>query len=578
MPGKTQVKKTGDLSLKFMSPCPMIYQKLTLSALYLSLLLLAFTPASAVEIKTSLDRNPVNMNESFQIIFSATESPDDDPDFSPLEKNFEILNQSHQSNSSWINGKSSKSIQWILNVMAKRTGDLLIPPVAFGDDLSRPASIKVTDKILSQQSSNENIFLDVNVSSNTPYVQSQLVYTIHLYHRVALARGSSLSEPNMANAVIEKLVDDKNYETEINGVTYAVIERKYAIFPQKSGSATIEPLVLTAQVLTSSSRQRFSGFFNQQITKTRRVTSKAITLDVQPAPANFKAKYWIPAELVHIEEKWSGDISNMKLGEPLTRTLTILAKGTTVAQLPELETVTPSNNLKTYPDQAILKEKKQEDGIIAFREQKIAYIPSKPGNYTLAAIEIPWFNTQTQEMEIARIPEVTLTAKGSVVIEQRKTNIQENIKESSSNVPLEQNTFWMWLSLFLMLAWLATILFFLKKQNPKPQESQVSSQEISLKKVIKDLKQACNDNDPLAAKNALLAWGKIKFNSHNMADIAAHCEARLRDEINALNQTLYAKQASAWQGKKLFQFFSENKAREKVARHEPDELEPLYKE
>ena len=561
-----------------MFPCPnMIYPKFTLSILCLSLLLLAINPASAVEIKTSLDRNPVNINESFQIIFSSTESPDDDPDFSPLEKDFEILNQSHQSNSSWINGQSSKSIQWILNVMARQTGDLLIPPIAFGDDISHPISVKVTDKIISQQGNNEDLFLNVEVSSKTPYVQSQLLYTLRLYHRVALARGSSLSEPKMANAVIEKLTDDKNYETEINDVSYAVIERKYAIFPQKSGTATIAPLVLTAQVVVSNSRQRFSGFFNRQTTKTRRITSKAITLDVLPAPTNFKAKYWIPAELLHIEEKWSGDINNMKLGEPLTRTITILAKGTTVAQLPEIEIIS-TNQLKNYPDQPILKEKKQEDGIIAFREQKIAYIPSELGNYTLAAIEIPWFNTQTQKMEIARIPEVTLTAKGSLVTAETKTSSQENIQEPASTVVLEQNSFWMWLSLFLMLAWLATVLFFLKKQNPERQETQVNSKEVSLKEAIKKLKQACNDNDPLATKNALLDWGKIKFNSHNMAEIAAHCEARLRDEIYSLNQTLYAKQTTPWQGKKLFQFFSENKAREKVAKNESDELDSLYKE
>ncbi len=556
----------------------MISHKLKLAVLCLSVFLSIFNSALAVEIKATLDRNPVNINESFQITFSATESPDDDPDFSPLEKDFTILNRSHQSNSSWINGQSSKSIQWVLSVMAKQTGRLLIPAIAFGDDVSGPAFIKVKNKIAAKQGDNEDLFLDVEVSTQTPYVQSQILYTVRLYHRIGLAQGSKLSEPKMADAVIEKLTDDKNYDTELNGLAYAVIERKYAIFPQKSGVATIEPLVLTAQVVVSSSQQRFNNFFNRQATKTRRVTSKAITLDVQAAPANFKARHWIPAEFVHIEEKWSGDITNMKIGEPLTRTLTLLAKGTTVAQLPELEGLATTDYLKTYPDQAVLKEKKQADGIIAFREQKIAYIPSKSGSYTLPEIKVPWFNTRTQQMEIARIPGVTVTAIGSLATAETKTAIQGNTITTESITIPKENKFWMWFSLFLIVGWLITLFFFLKKQQPKQNENQVSNKEISLKETINRLRQACSENDQLAAKNALLAWGKIKFNNNNLSEIALHCEARLRDEIYWLNQNLYAEEVVPWQGKKLFQFFTENKAREKIAIINTNELESLYKE
>jgi len=63
----------------------------------------------------------------------------------------------------------------------------------------------------------------------------------------------------LADAVIEKLTEDSNYGTKINGVDYSVTERKYAIFPQKSGTLTIKPLVLTAAVL-SGGRPAFNSF------------------------------------------------------------------------------------------------------------------------------------------------------------------------------------------------------------------------------------------------------------------------------------------------------------------------------
>ncbi|MCK5478999.1 MAG: protein BatD, partial [Methylococcales bacterium] len=523
---------------------------------------------------------PVSINESFQIIFTATESPDDDPDFSPLEKDFEILNQSHRSNSSWINGQSTKSIQWILNVMAKQTGNQLISPITFGKDVSQPATILVTKSSTpGNNNKNDDLFLEVEISPESPYVQSQVLYTLRLFRRVQIAQ-ASLNEPVLADAIIEKLGEDKNYNTELNGVSYAVTERKYAIFPQKSGISTIEPLVLTAEVV-SDSRSRFNGFFNRQITKTKRVSSRAITLNIQAAPDDFSGKRWIPAEQVYIEEKWSGDTSTMKPGEPLTRTLTIFAKGTTVAQLPQLHSTAEIAQLKTYPDQPTLKEQKRADGLLALREEKIAYIPSKSGDYSLPAIEIPWFNVQTQKMEMARIPEKTVTAIASV---QSQTNddfaeptIQTNTVNSEPVILQVENKFWMWLAIFLALGWLITTFFFIRKLKPKSVKKPVNTKEIKLKETIKALKQACAENDQLAAKEALLNWGRIKFNSNSLSATASHCEARLRDEITLLNQTLYADKTETWQGKKLFQFFTENNAREKVAKKIDDSLEPLYK-
>ena len=557
----------------------MMYKKGKSPFLYLVLMLLLTQTVSAAEIKTTVDRNPVSINESFQITFTATESPEDDPDFSSLQRDFEILNQSHRNNSSWINGQSTKSIQWILNVMARRAGKLIIPAVSFGDDVSQPVEIVITRGSVPKNSNNDDLFLEVEATPERPYVQSQVLYTLRLFRSVQIAQ-ASLNEPELADAIIEKLGEDKNYNTDINGVAYVVTERKYAIFPQKSGITTIAPLVLTAQVV-SSSRPRFNGFFNRQITKTKRVTSRAVTLDVQAAPGDFTGKQWIPAEQVYIEEKWSGDTEKMKLGEPLTRTLTLLVKGTTVAQLPELHSETKNDQLKTYPDQPVLKEKKEADGVIALREEKVAYIPSKPGSYILPAVEIPWFNTQTQTMEIARIAEKTVTAIGTSLSQINDAVIESPVQISPvGSEPLThrvENKFWLWLSIVLALGWLITVIVFIQKSQSKPKVKPVSASEIKLKQAVKALKQACAENNNVAAKDALLAWGRIKFNISSLSAIASNSEARLRDEIELLSQSLYANQQEQWQGKKLFQFFVENSAREKVAKKADNSLEPLYK-
>ncbi|MDP3008740.1 MAG: BatD family protein, partial [Methylococcales bacterium] len=339
------------------------------------LLLLTGQGVIAADIDTSVDRNPVSIEDSFQILFTTTESPDAAPDFTPLEEDFTILNQNQSSSASWVNGKSSKTIQWTVSVLAKHTGTITIPVIKFGQDTSVAVAVTITpsDNTKAADNSDQDLFLNVEATPASPYLQSQVLYTLRLYRRVDIAQ-AQLTDPELPDAVVEKLADDSNYATKVNGVDYSVTERKYVIFPQKSGKVTIKPLRLTAEVVVNA-RRGFNGLFNS--TQTKQVTSKEITLDVKPAPAAFTGSHWLTAEQLEVKQEWSGDFQQMKVGEPLTRTLTLIAKGATVGSLPELGATKTDAQLKTYPDQPILKEQKTTDGLLALREEKIAIIPSK---------------------------------------------------------------------------------------------------------------------------------------------------------------------------------------------------------
>lgn len=547
--------------------------------------------AFAVEIKASIDRNSISINESVQLTFTAIESPDGSPDFSSLEQDFEILNQTQQSNTTWVNGASSNSIRWVLNVMPKNVGNLIIPPVSFGGDKSQAILLKVLASQPVSSNQNADLFIEVEASPKSPFVQAQVLYTLRLYSKVQLSK-ARLSELDITDALVEKLGEVKKYQTTRNGIEYAVNELNYAVFPQKSGKLEIAPMVLSADVVSSSrQRQGFNGFFNRQISKTKRVLSNAISLDVQAVPDAFKGKNWLPASHVIIEDKWSADVKKMKVGEPLTRTLTILTVGNTVAQLPSLYNPKEIAQLKTYPDQPVLKEQKRDEGLIAFREEKIAYIPSKAGDYIIPAIEIPWFNTETQKMEVARIAEQTVQAislAGEIPDHELQNTVQNkgaiDTSKQGQVIPavattVAANPFWMWLSLALACGWVLTIGYIVVSRKSKQKHAEIvdNQPQPKLKKIVKELKQACVDNNALAAKNALLVWGKQVHGSETIAAIAPQCEARLRDEIYLLNQSLYAEQGKAWVGKPLFQAFTENKARKAINKNISDSLEPLYK-
>lgn len=543
-------------------------------------------PLFAADIAVSVDRNPVSVDESFQIIFSASQTPDGEPDFSPLDKDFTRLGVSQTQNSSWVNGVGSQVSKWLVTVMAKQAGSLVIPAIPFGKDGSAALTIEVKPATTpdKQLSGNPELFLEVNAAPENPYLQSQVIYTLKLYTRVDIAQ-ARLSEPELADAVIEKLGDDSNYTSQVNGVDYSVTERSYAIFPQKSGTLTIKPLQLTAEIVTGNSRS-LGGFFGSPLTRGKRMESKAVTLQVRPRSAGFTGGHWLPAEQLELSQQWSGDVGQMKVGEPLTRTLTITARGAGVGQLPALNTGVNDPALKIYSDQPVLREQKAAGGVIAQRQEKLAVMANKPGAYTLPAIAIPWFNTVTEKMELADIPAMTVTVQGQAAepapanpaAMARPEPDKKTADAAKQPESVGQSFPWSWLSAFLAAAWLLTLGYFLTKPKSvkPPDEDLEAMQNLRQGKLIAQLRQACEANDAAAAKDILLAWGRQQFGAVNLGAVAQHCEARLRDEIQVLNQVLYGKNAGEWRGKKLFQAFSENKARKKIADKGQDGLKPLY--
>lgn len=553
------------------------------SLMLFGLLMLLASAIEAAEIEVTVDRNPVGLNESFQITFSASEEPDGSPDFSPLQENFEIVNQQRSSSSSWVNGKSSRSEQWIVNAQAKQAGELLIPPIAFGADSSKPLKVTVTENLATPQSS-EEIFLEVSASPEKPYVQSQVLYTLKLFRKVQITQ-ASLSEPEIKDALVEKLGEDSTYATQIKGVDYWVTERKYAIFPQQSGVFTIAPLILNAEFISNRQQRRFNGFFNRPDTENRRIASKAISLNVQAVPSGFNSPNWLAADALQLSETWSDTSLQVKVGEPLTRTLTLSAKGATVGQLPELLNKSAIDGIKTYPDQPLLKEDKQIDGLTALREEKIAFIPSKPGDYTLPALEIAWFNTRTQKTEVARLPSVTLKALASGPEAQPAPATNAAPAEPASStiattpitVTSDSDTrIWQAVSATLAAGWLLTIAWLYRRPTARP-AAPTPGTVLPETAFEKTLKRACWENNPQAAKQALLQWGKTEFATGSLGSLAARCPTALGEEILALNRLLYSGKHQDWQGQYLWQAFSAKPVPVSGDRKSDDGLEPLFK-
>ncbi len=550
--------------------------------------------SDAATITIQADRNPAVLQESFQLIFEATGGVDDDPDFSPLAKDFQVLSTSTNTSMSIVNTQITRTKQWRLTLLPLNAGNLIIPAISFGKDKSPRSSLTVVQAGSGTSGQNSaDIFIDVKAVPESAYVQAQVIYTVILYRAVA-ASNESLSEPavNQGSAIIELLDADRSYNTFIQGRRYAVFERSYGIYPQISGNLLIQPVRFQAQ-LSRSSPFSLDPFGAGTETVVRQ--SEPVELQVKPVPAAYQGVHWLPATEVQITGKWSKNPLKLLPNEPVTRTITLTAQGLTASQLPEIQELIPAD-FKQYPDKPELENRKTTEGITGVRQQKNAIIPARPGEYTLPEVSLPWWNTNTQTLEYAVLPErrvqvaaaapdaaigtpdlpalgIDAQVQGQAEAEPGKTAAVETAASPDIST-------WQWLTCILAVAWIITLVYLLKnRRKPEPETPQAHSADSN--EARKALKQACRDNDPQRAKTALLQWARTRPAGRPVAslgDLEKYSNEKLAGEIRKLSRQLYSRTTNDWRGEPLWQaFLQENKAAATGTSPKRGNLEPLFR-
>lgn len=579
--------------------------------LLLLTLLLSSGLAQAADIQVKIDRQLIEANQTFTLQFESSDGVDGEPDFSPLEKDFRIISQSSGSNISIINGEYQKSRQWSLTLVALRDGKLTIPAIQFGKDKSRAYQIEVQPVKASEPGSQADFISELEVNHKQLVVQGELVVTQRLLSsRNITAYEFSPLKTRGVEVATDPLGEVKQYQTRRGNKAYLVLEQQHVIYPQASGELTIEPSLASARIALNSG----SGFdpFRSN-TQTVRRTSPARNIQVDPVPGGFNGKHWLPAREVQLVEEFP-DGDSFKVGEPITRTLSLLVNGQMASQLPEFE-LPEIKDLKQYPDQPLLNNSKSDTGIIGVQQIKVALIPGKAGNYTLPAMEIPWWNTQRDKMEIARLDArsfsvtpadaTSSTDKDSApkiisspadnttqsvtpgLTESGEPGNTDQILDTSQN-NTQSSTLWKLLSLLLALGWLATLVFFIRRKTTTTSfHKNHPAQPSSVAAARRQLKTACDSASPQQIKSALLQWGNALFADqpvHSLGQLTSHIASQpdgneLSQRLNQLNESLYNNSPADWRCDNLLslcQAFEHTQATKASSEHAP-QLEDLYK-
>jgi hypothetical protein len=181
-----------------------------------------------------------------------------------------------------------------------------------------------------------------------------------------------------------------------------VTERRFALFPQKSGLLVIDPITLTVSVPADPARVR--GFFSPTRKLTRR--TDAIRLEVQARPSSG-SPWWLPASAVTLDSEWAGGTDRAIVDQPLTRSINLRAGGVMDTQLPDIS-LPAIDGASLYAEEPTRAMGMNQRGLVAEQTIKWALIPQREGELVLPAITVQWFNTDTGRFETAALPAETL--------------------------------------------------------------------------------------------------------------------------------------------------------------------------
>lgn len=600
--------------------------------------LLTLPGLSYAAVSASLNRSAINTGDTTTLRISTSgDDTDKQPDLTPLQKDFKVLGTRSSTQIQIINGQRSDQHEWLIELAPVTQGTLTVPALTVGNSKTAALTLQVSAQpAAATAQAGQPVFIRsaISPSQGDTYVQQQILYTTRLYYRVPLIEGS-FSAPKLGDALVEQLGEDKQYSTTIDGQSYQVVERRYAIFPEHSGKLSIAPTVFSGRTVSATGQSSsFGGFdsamqqmlrqsgFNGQFIggtpfgdpgKQVRLGSNAITLDVKPRPAGYSGAHWLPTEKLVLQDSWADAPPVMHTGEPITRTLTLDAKGVEASQLPDIA-LKGSDALQVFPEQPKLNNHTDGDWVYGRSEQRFTYVVSQPGKLSFPAVQVSWWDTLNHKQQSTVLParEIVVEAAGgkssSPTAPTGANTSLANGNTPSSNAQttgvapsaigagiMNPRRYWQLSGGLGVIALLIAALLFLRRQRkPEPLGPQVvqpsvtvtppptrAKENATLMQSRQSLRDACAKSDPPAAARALLDWAAVTWPDEPPRSLSA-LAARVGQGagvIRELEAALYGAKDQAWVGLALWKACADgllSPAKRVAAAQPTDDAPPLY--
>jgi len=398
----------------------------------LLVLCLWHAPLAAAQFSAYLKERVISSDDSvvFSLVLEGAETQTA-PDISPLEQYFHIEGRRKSTNLTLINGQMQHQTRWHYQLIPKRAGNLTIPSITLvtnqGTLQTRPLHVQVSQGTRRSPSRRPEdmqpqIRIGGRMLKNAPYVGETVFYRVEIY------RGPNITEtlvdkPKAQGARVEMAKEHPSRYLQQNGERWLQTVLDYAVTPIIDGKVTILPAkVQGAHYIPSRTVRKYRDYFQndplgvfRQMLRGRgfsedfqRETSKH-TIDVRPIPARWShpREGWLP--LQHLDLRQRTDAEELKVGEPITREITVSMLGAFPEALPDLEArlqkQADSRLWQLYagkPKTSFVYDERYQT-IRGKYVQQFTYIPLQSGTQRLPALNLPWWDVEKEQERVSQL-------------------------------------------------------------------------------------------------------------------------------------------------------------------------------
>ncbi|MEC6798735.1 BatD family protein [Photobacterium sp. S4TG1] len=508
--------------------------------------------AMAAQAEATVSKNVVAVNQVFQLTVSVdTAINPNSVDFSVLSPDFAYGQPSVSSSTSLINGAMSRNTTWTLALAAKKVGTATIPAFKIGSSQTTPITISVlkgSQKNNTAASNQTNVRVTAEIDKNTLYVGESINYRVKIVIGEQLSQ-ASLSAPSGDGLTVSQVGQDAQNNIVQNGRRYLVITRNYQLTAEKAGKIIIHGSKFSGDAV------RGANGFSSGITIPVSEDARNITVEIKSKPTDYKG-LWLPTTNLQLQQAWQPQTSNhndvtTKVGEPITRTITLRIKDVAQSNMPNI-------NL-TYPDTVRIYNEKPEyraENGYSIMTLKQVIIPRQTGKVTLPPLTINWWNTVTEKQQRSEIKGLTL----NVIADPTANNqfVSPTTITPPAAIPsvgtITTAGIWPWTTLIFALLWLVTLVLFVKKRQQAVITTSVAATKTT--DVISMLEAAINTNEPIKVQTYYQQW---RQQQHATLMAQPQLLQQLDNEVQAMMAAHYSVSNNSWNKQTLLALLNQAK-------------------
>jgi hypothetical protein len=464
----------------------------------------------------SLDRSTVGAGETVTLNIEIGDESADAPDLSPLMTDFVVLGTSTNHSLSIVNGRREAHTILGVALRPRREGHLTIPALAVGGARTQPVSLDVAASSDTNASAADRpVVLEGKVEPAQAYVGQQIDYTLRLYFAVNLADGQ-LGDPTAEGAEVRRIGQDANYQSTRGGRRFNVIERHYAIFPQRAGSLEIQPPTFQGTAVDPTDAGSFFGAGSPV-----NAVADRLRVTVRERPSSATDAAWIPARELKLSLEGMPADGKGRVGQPITLTMHLDAVGMPFEALPALS-LPKIDGADVYPDKAVTGGSTNGPWVTGRRQQGFAVVPTRSGTLHIPETTLHWWNVVTDKAEIATVPAHDIeVAPGVGGIPPSVPVAGAAATASSGSSPTAPATVapaasvsgipWRWLFLAVLVLWLVTVAAWLlhgRGRGKVPAADAPPSPQSARERPARDAFLSSASTEPATLDRLLLTWAQ----------------------------------------------------------------------